>query len=136
MLDVLSWLKAIHSLMTGTGVNTLDKGPSNTTYYGLAGTRFLSADQSASAAAVTSAPPANEFLVVTDITVSCGADMTVNFTEETSGDVILTLYMPENSVLQYTPRGRIRLKVANKRLMVQTSVAGNIAVTANYHYEV
>lgn len=129
-------LSKMFSQMIGGGINTLDKGPANTMLFGLGSVRFQSSDQSAAPAAVTNAPPASEYLVVTDITVSVDTAMTVNFSEETSGDVLLTLYMPETGSLQFTPRGKIKLKTAGKRLMVQTSASGNIAVTANYHFEV
>jgi len=112
-----------------------DSGPSWPTLLGIAGARFTSADQSGSAAAVHTAPGTGLKAVITDIIVSVDTAMTVTFTEETAGTVLLTLYLAANSTMQITPRAKLKLGVAVKRLMVQTSVAGNIAVTAMYYME-
>jgi len=55
--------------------------------------------------------------------------LTVTFTEETAGTVLFTLYMAANSTLQIHSTRRAQVSTAVKRLMVQTSGAGNIAVT-------
>lgn len=122
---------------TETVGNTKDAGPAQTTTFGLGAppARFASADQSASAAAVTNAPTAGQKLVIADIVVSVAAAMTVTFTEETTGTVKLVLYMPANGTAQVTPRSKCKLDTADKKLMVQTSVAGNIAVSVGYYSE-
>ena len=107
---------------------TKDDGPAWDTIYGLSGERFVSADQSASAANVCGTPASGEYLVVTDIITSVAAEMRVDFTEETSGTVLLTAYLPARSVWHYTPRGKLKLPTADKRLQVQTDAAGSISV--------
>jgi hypothetical protein len=67
--------------------------------------------------------------------VSVNVAMTVTFTEETAGTVLLVLYMPSNGSAQITPRGKLKLATAGKKLMARTSAAGNIAVTTFYHSE-
>lgn len=103
--------------------------------WGIAGERFTSADQSAAVASVTDAPASGEYLVITDFIVSVDTAMTVNFSEETSVDYVLTLYMPANGSVQVTPRAKIKLLVADKQLQVRTSASGNIAITAGYYSE-
>lgn len=121
-----------------SAVQSIDAGPSWTTRRGINanGEPFSSADQSGSAAAVTLTPVsgANK-LIITDLIVSVGTTMTVTLTEETSGFVIAKLHLVANSAVQVTARGEIKLTTANKRLMVQTSVAGNIDVQALYYEE-
>jgi hypothetical protein len=95
---------------------------------------FTSADQHSDVAAVTGAPAAGQKLVATDIIVSVDTDMTVTFKEETSGTVVIgPLYLAAKSTVQLTPRGKLwKLAMAGKKLMVQTSVAGNITVDVGY----
>ena len=112
-----------------------DSGPSWPQLVGIAGARFTSADASSAPAAVHTAPGTGLKAVITDLIVSVGAALTVTFTEETAGTVLFTLYMAANSTIQITPRGKLKLSTAVKRLMVQTSGAGNIAVTAFYRTE-
>lgn len=112
-----------------------DSGPAQTISFGIAGARFQSNDQSASPAVVTSVPTSGQKLVITDLVVSVDTSCAVTFTEETSGTALLTLYMAANSGGQVTPRGKLKLATSNKRLMVQTSVAAKIAVTAFYYSE-
>jgi len=98
--------------------------------------RFTSADQSAAVASVTPVPTTGQKLVITDLIVSVGSALTVNFTEETTGTVLLTLYMAANSTVTVSPRGLFNLTTINKKLQVQTSGAGNISVLAFYRSEV
>ena len=112
-----------------------DSGPSWPQLIGIAGARFTSADASSAPAAVHTAPGAGLKAVITDLIVSVGAALTVTFTEETAGTVLLTLYMAANTTIQITPRGELKLSAAAKRLMVQTSGAGNISVTPFYYTE-
>lgn len=112
-----------------------DNGPSRPTQFGISGARFTSADQSAGVAAVTDATGTGLKLCVVDLIVSVDTAMRVDFKEETSGTVVASLYLAANTTAQVTPRGRIKLATAAKKLMVQTSASGNIAVTAAYHFE-
>lgn len=117
-------------------VGVKDAGPSWSSSFGIAGVAFTSADQSAAAAAVTSAPASGKKLVITDVTVSVGATgQTVSLTEETSGTLIARFYMAANTVFHWRPRSKTKLATADKKLMVQTSAGGNVAVTAHYYSE-
>ena len=61
--------------------------------------------------------------------------MRVDLKEETTGTVLASIYLPANGSAQITPRGKLKLATADKKLQVITSAAGNIAVTAFYHSE-
>lgn len=104
-------------------------------YYGLGCSRFQSANQSAAAASVTDAPHAGEKIVVIDVVVSVDTAMTVNFIDQVSGTVMMTLYLAANTAGLIGPLGPWKLPSANSRLQVRTSVAGNIAVTVFYKSE-
>ena len=81
--------------------------------------------------------PAPTELVITDLVVSVGTDMSVTFKEETSGTVIFgPWYCAANSgPIQFTPRGKKKLPTMDKKLQVITSAAGNITVSASYYSE-
>lgn len=99
------------------------------TIYGIAGVRFTSANASGGPSAVISAPASGDLLIITDIIVSAEAEMRVDFTEETTGRALLSVWLTAKSSYQFTLRSKLEL-VADKRLMVQTSATGNIYVTA------
>jgi hypothetical protein len=101
---------------------------------GVAGARVTSADASGAAVNVTDAPLSNEQQVITDVLISVDTAMRVDLKEETSGDVKASLYLAANTAAQVTLRSKLKLAAA-KRLQVQTSAAGNIAVTALYYPE-
>lgn len=129
------------SVVTGTAsapsvdtVSTVDAGGVATSL-GLSGARFTSADQSASAASVTDAPSSGKKLVIVDCWVSVGSAMRVDLKEETSGTVIASFYMSANSSINFVCRGKVKLATADKKLQIQTSASGNVAVTANYYSE-
>lgn len=109
---------------------TMDAGPAWTPAY----LHTASADGSSGADA-TAAPTSGQKIVIDDIIVSTGAALTVTFEEETSGTDVLILYMAANGIAQVTPRGKIKLPVADKKLRVKTSGAGAVAVTICYHSE-
>lgn len=109
---------------------TSDNGPAWTSAY----QHTASADASAGADA-TAAPTAGQKIVVDDIIVSTAVALTVTFEDESAGTDLLVLYMPANGVAQVTPRGRIKLPVADKKLRVKTSGAGAVACTVVYHSE-
>lgn len=114
---------------------TGDAGPAQAMSFGVSGATFTSADQHSAAAAVTDAPGTGLKLVVTDLEISTDTALTFTFTEETSGTVVAKYYIPAAGVVQITPRGKRKLATANKKLMVQTSASGNIAITAHYYVE-
>ncbi|MBK8211611.1 MAG: hypothetical protein IPK78_18300 [Rhodospirillales bacterium] len=109
---------------------TMDAGPSWTSSY----LHTASADASAGAD-VTAAPTTGQKIVIDDVIVSTGAALTVTFEEETSGTDVLKLYMAANGIAQVTPRGKIKLATADKKLRVLTSGAGAVACTIVYHSE-
>ena len=74
-------------------------------------------------------------LVITSVLLSAAAAMRVDLKEETSGTVIASIFLPINGTYNYVPVGRLKLATANKRLMLQTSVAGTIAASALYYSE-
>lgn len=127
-VDVLS-LPALPAGNNSIG-GTQDNGPQWTTVFGVSGARFTSANQSAADAAVTDAPTAGQKLVITDVLISVDTAMRVDLKEETSGTVFASIYLPANGTIQFTPRSRLKLATADKKLMVRTSASGNVAVTA------
>jgi hypothetical protein len=113
-----------------------DGGPGWTSVYGVAGIAFTSADAT-TAAAVTDAPTTGQKLVIVDLVASSDTAMFLLFHEEsTAGTVIFKVFIPANGTIQITPRGKIKLPTVNKKLMVDASAAGNVAVTATYYSEV
>lgn len=113
---------------------TIDAGGVATSL-GASGARYTSADRSASAASVTAAPSSGKKLVIVDCWISVDTAMRVDLKEETSGTVLFSFYMSANSTINALCRGKVKLATADKSLQVQTSAAGNIAVTANYYSE-
>jgi len=112
-----------------------DGGAKWITSLGISGARFTSADASAAAASITDAPAAGKHLVVADLIISVDTNMLVDLKEETSGTVLMSLYMTAYVPVQITPRGKFTLPTADKKLQVQTSIAGNIAISAFYYSE-
>jgi len=109
---------------------TTDGGPRFTSSY----THTASADMSTTAN-ITGAPSSGEYLVIDDIFFSTDTEMNFTFEEETSGTDIIKVYIGANGYLQYTPRGKIKLPTADKKLNGKASAAGNVAVTVCYHSE-
>ncbi len=89
-----------------------------------------SADMSSAAANLTAAPASGKRIAVTDLIVSAEAAMVLTLKEETSGTVVAALDLVAHSVVAINLAGRLRLPTADKRLQGQTSVSGNIYVTA------
>jgi hypothetical protein len=113
---------------------SLDAGLAQNGSFGVSGAAVVSADMT-TAAAVTDAPTSGEKLVIVDIVASADTAMNLLFEEETSGTDILKVFIPANGVVQITPRGKIKLATANKRLTCKASVSGNVAVTVTYYSE-
>ncbi len=109
---------------------TKDGGPGWTSSY----LHTASADATG-AVDLTAAPTAGQKIVIDDIIFSTDTAMNFTFEEETSGTDVLKIYCAANSTVQITPRGRIKLATAGKKLRGDASVAGNIAVTVVYHSE-
>ena len=111
-----------------------DGGPSWTSSYGVSSAAVVSADMT-TAAAVTDAPTGGQKIVVDDIVVSTDTAMNILFECETSGVDIFKVFLPANGSAQITPRGKVKLATADKKLTAKASVAGNVAVTVTYHSE-
>ena len=111
-----------------------DAGPLHTTSFGVSGAAVTSADAS-TPVAVTDAPDTGEKLVILDIAYGSDAAVWLEFEEETSGTVLLKVFCGADSTGQFTPRGKMKLATANKRLMVDAEGAANIAVTCFYYSE-
>lgn len=126
----------VKSITAGANVigTTKDGGPSWTTVLGVSGAAVVSADATGNPA-VTDAPTSGQKIVVDDIMVSSDTAMNIIFSEETSGTVFLKVFIPANGFYQITPRSKIKLATANKKLMADASVAGNVAITVLYHSE-
>jgi len=121
---------AIGSIAAGTEVigATKDAGSN----FPVAYTYTTSADMQ-TAAALTAAPTSGQKLVIDDILFSTDTALAMSFQEETSNTVVAKVYCAANSVIQFTPRGLLRLPVADKKLFGDASAAGNVAVTVFYH---
>lgn len=113
---------------------TSDNGPAWTSVFGVSGAAVVSADLT-SATAVTDAPTSGQKLVIRDIVISADTAMNVLLEEETSGTDIFKVFIPANGTVQLTPRSKIKLATADKKLTAKASVAGNIAVTVTYNSE-
>lgn len=116
--------------ITGGNAATMDAGPAWASSY----LHTASADASGGVD-VTASPTSGQKIVVDDVIVSTGAALTVTFEEETSGTDVLRLYMAANGIAQVTPRGKIKLATADRKLRIVTSGAGTVAVTVCYHSE-
>lgn len=104
--------------------------------FGVSRACFTSSNASAAAASITDAPDSGKKLVITDVFVSVDAAMRVDIKEETTGTVLLSGYYPANTPPhQMTPRSKLKLATADKKLQVQTSASGNITVTVFYFSE-
>lgn len=125
------------ALPAGTNVigGVTDAGAGWTATCGIAGARFTSADQSGAVASVTDAPISTKKLVITDLIISVDTAMRVDFSVESSATVIESVYMSANSTVNLITRSKRKLATADKKLQVQTSIAGNISVNAFYYSE-
>lgn len=111
-----------------------DAGTLYTTSLGVTSATVESADAT-TPAAITDAPTTGQKIVVLDIIASSDAAVWLEFEEETSGTILFKCYMAADSTVQITPRGKVKLATANKRLMVDAEGAANIAVTCLYYSE-
>lgn len=126
----------IASIAAGTNVigAVLDAGPNWTSVWGVSGAAVVSADMT-TAAAVTNAPAGGQKLILRDIIISTDTAMNVLVEEETSGTDILKVFIPANGTVQVTPRSKIKLATADKKITCKASATGNIAVTCSYSSE-
>lgn len=69
------------------------------------------------AADVSTAPTTGQKWVVTDIFISTAAAAEVSLKEETSGTVVFgPILMPANGYAQFTPRGKLKLPTADRKV--------------------
>lgn len=119
-----------------SAVPTSDSGITWTQSNGVSGAAVTSANASAADLELSAAPTSGQKVVIDDILFSTDTAMSVDFKEETTGTVIFRGYFPSSpGISQITPRGRVKLATANKKLVLRTSVAGNIACTVLWHSE-
>ncbi len=116
-------------------IMALDGGIGFLTSLGVGGAVFTSADQSGGAAPITDAPAAGQRIVVTDIRFSSDTALRIDFIDPTGPVTLFSEYVPANGGGQITLRSKVKLAAADTQLQVQTSAAGNIAVTAAYYSE-
>jgi len=112
-----------------------DGGTAFTTSLGVTGARVTSADQSAAVASITDAPTSGQKIVIDDVLFSSDTALRLDFSEETTGTILFSVYLSAGSSGQFTPRGKLKLATADKKLQWRASAAGNIAVTPLYHSE-
>ena len=124
-------------LVAGTASigSTKDGGTAYTTSLGVSGERITSADQSAAVASITAAPTSGQKIVIDDVLFSSDTALRLDFSEESSGTILFSVYTSAGSSGQFTPRGKLKLATADKKLQWRASAAGNIAVTPLYHSE-
>jgi hypothetical protein len=113
---------------------TCDSGAGWTSVYGVGGSAVIS-NNLTTPTAITDTPETGKRIVIDDIVVSSAVAMSVTFEEETSGTVIFRVFLPADGTIQITPRGKVKLSTANKRVMARSDVSGNVAITAIYHSE-
>lgn len=112
-----------------------DSGSSWENSKGVSGVAFTSSNCSGTYSAVTDYPFTGECLVIDDVVISVDTAMCVDLVTETTNNLKYRVYLPANGTVQITPRDKMKLGTANKRLMVKSNAVGNIAVTAFYHGE-
>ena len=116
------------SVATGRGFSDV-RGIDATTH-----APFVSANATA-AAAITTAPDSGKTLVITDLIISSDTSMNLLFTEETTGTVLLKIFIAANTSFHFNPTGKFKLNTADKKLRVTASASGNISILAFYYYE-
>ena len=87
------------------------------------------------AADLTAAPTAGQKIVVDDVILSADTAMYVDFLEETSATLLFRLYVAAGGTAQFSPRAKLKLPTADKKLRGDASVAGNVAILVLYHSE-
>ena len=87
------------------------------------------------AADLTAAPTAGQKIVVDDVVLSADTAMYVDFLEETSATLLFRLYVAAGGTAQFSPRSKLTLPTADKKLRGDASVSGNVAILVLYHSE-
>ena len=111
-----------------------DRDLLNTIYSG-SYTYTTSSNMSSSAADLSTAPPAGQHLVVTDVSIASDTAMVFSLQEETSATVIGAVRLIQNSSIFISPRGRWKLPVTGKKLQGKAGASGNVYITVWYYFE-
>lgn len=119
-----------NSELRATAVPTSDAGASWLQSY----TTTTSADMTG-AADLTAAPTAGQKIVIDDVLLSSNTALYIDLLEETTSTLIARVYLPAGGTAQFTPRGKLKLPSADKKLRGDASLAGNVAITVLYHSE-
>ena len=56
-------------------------------------------------------------------------------TSQTTGVIVAKVFLPANGTAQITPRSKLKLATADKKLFLDASVSGNVACTVWYYSE-
>jgi hypothetical protein len=96
---------------------------------------FTQNDDISTAREITAAPTSGQKIVAVDVLVSVDTACYLTIQMETSANVLAGLYMPANGSAQVTLRGKIKGDVADKKLMMKSSVASKGACTCIYYSE-
>lgn len=120
--------------VTSGNLASTDNGPAWTSSFGVTGSAVQSANITGTTV-ITDVPTSGQKLVITDVLLSTDTAMNILLAEETSGMPIAKIYLPTNGTVQWTPRSKMKLPTANKRLTAKASVTGNVGITAQYYSE-
>lgn len=78
---------------------------------------------------LTAAPTAGQKWVITDIIISTAAAAEISIREETSGTVVFgPILMPANGYGQFTPRGKLKLATADKKVQGFSTTADHVTI--------
>lgn len=128
-----TWAEVI-SAVSGAGTSSIgstkDNGPAQT----LTRSYVTSADATG-VIDLTAAPTSGQKIVIMDLVISTDTAMNVTVQMETSANVLAKYYMPANSTVQISPRGFFKGDAADKKIQLDASVAGNLAISINYFSE-
>ena len=117
------------SLLT-TSLPTKDAGPNQTIVR-----THTQNDDISTAREITAAPTGGQKIVLVDAIFSVDTDCWFTIEMETSGNVLWGGYVAARTPMQLSPRGYLKGDAADKKLMMQSSVAAKGAVTVVYFSE-
>lgn len=75
---------------------------------------------------ICAAPSSGQKIVLVDLLVSCASDLVLTFKEETSGTTLFAIDLAAKTPFQFTPRSRLKLPTADKRIYVEASASGTV----------
>lgn len=116
---------------------TQDAGPSWTSAWGVSSAPVASSDMS-SVTNVTDAPTSGQKIVIDDIFLTNRTTGALECTlkcETTAAILIGPIQVGANSTIQLTPRGKLKLATADKKVTATWSASGNVNVLIGFHSE-